>query len=105
MIGLAHLLQWDKTVAHLLIVDALNLIRRIHAVQGSPCVEACLHALDLLILQSQTTNAVAVFDVEERSNGWPEQMLHDDQAGHTPMPEAEQADMGGNRKEIATLQV
>ncbi|MDF3006767.1 MAG: hypothetical protein K0R86_634, partial [Enterobacter kobei] len=25
---------------HLLIVDALNLIRRIHAVQGSPCVQA-----------------------------------------------------------------
>ncbi|MEG2041823.1 MAG: flap endonuclease Xni, partial [Hafnia sp.] len=33
---------------HLLIVDALNLIRRIHAVQGSPCVVACQHALQQL---------------------------------------------------------
>ncbi|EIW5942596.1 hypothetical protein MFB89_002078 [Klebsiella pneumoniae] len=33
---------------HLLIVDALNLIRRIHAVQGSPCVDTCLHALEQL---------------------------------------------------------
>ena len=45
---------------HLLIVDALNLIRRIHAVQGSPCVETCQHALDLLIVHSQPTHAVAV---------------------------------------------
>lgn len=45
---------------HLLIVDALNLIRRIHAVQGSPCVETCQHALDQLIMHSQPTHAVAV---------------------------------------------
>ncbi|SQC15325.1 DNA polymerase I [Klebsiella pneumoniae] len=38
---------------HLLIVDALNLIRRIHAVQGSPCVDTCLHALEQLIVHSQ----------------------------------------------------
>ena len=49
---------------HLLIVDALNLIRRIHAVQGSPCVETCQHALDQLIVHSQPTHAVAVFDDE-----------------------------------------
>ena len=36
---------------HLLIVDALNLIRRIHAVQGSPCVDTCLHALEQLIVE------------------------------------------------------
>ena len=40
---------------HLLIVDALNLIRRIHAVQGSPCVETCQHALDQLIMQTPKT--------------------------------------------------
>ncbi|VEB54737.1 exonuclease IX [Salmonella enterica subsp. enterica] len=53
--------------AHLLIVDALNLIRRIHAVQGSPCVETCQHALDQLIIHSQPTHAVAVFDDDARS--------------------------------------
>ena len=59
---------------HLLIVDALNLIRRIHAVQGSPCVEACQHALDQLIVHSQPTHAVAVFDDEARNSGWRHQL-------------------------------
>ncbi|MGO2337028.1 MAG: flap endonuclease Xni, partial [Providencia sp.] len=34
---------------HLLIIDALNLIRRIHAVQGSPCGDTCLSAISQLI--------------------------------------------------------
>ena len=55
---------------HLLIVDALNLIRRIHAVQGSPCVDTCLHALEQLVLHSQPTHVVAVFDDEDRGHGW-----------------------------------
>ena len=45
---------------HLLIVDALNLIRRIHAVQGTPCKDTCLHALEQLIRHSEPTHAVAV---------------------------------------------
>ena len=44
---------------HLLIVDALNLIRRIHAVQGTPCKDTCLHALEQLIRHSEPTHAVA----------------------------------------------
>ncbi len=42
---------------HLLIVDALNLIRRIHAVQGTPCKDTCLHALEQLIRHSEPTHA------------------------------------------------
>ena len=72
---------------HLLIVDALNLIRRIHAVQGSPCVEACQHALDQLIMHSQPTHAVAVFDDEARNSGWRHQRLPDYKAGRPPMPD------------------
>ena len=72
---------------HLLIVDALNLIRRIHAVQGSPCVNTCQHALDQLILHSQPTHAVAVFDDEARNQSWRHQMLPDFKAGRPPMPE------------------
>lgn len=72
---------------HLLIVDALNLIRRIHAVQGSPCVETCQHALDQLIMHSQPTHAVAVFDDENRSSDWRHQRLPDYKAGRPPMPE------------------
>ncbi len=72
---------------HLLIVDALNLIRRIHAVQGSPCVDTCLHALEQLIVHSQPTHAVAVFDDEDRAHGWRHQRLPEYKAGRAPMPE------------------
>ncbi|VEJ56407.1 flap endonuclease Xni [Pragia fontium] len=73
---------------HLLIVDALNLIRRIHAVQGSPCATACLRALDQLIQHSQPTHIVAVFDDENRSSSWRHQRYPDYKAGRSPMPES-----------------
>ncbi|MCX8956859.1 flap endonuclease Xni [Erwinia psidii] len=72
---------------HLLIVDALNLIRRIHAVQGSPCLQACVQALQQLIIYSQPTHAVAVFDDDDRHEGWRHQLLPDYKAGRAPMPE------------------
>lgn len=83
---------------HLLIVDALNLIRRIHAVQGSPCVETCVHALSQLINHSQPTHAVAVFDDEERREGWRHQVLPDYKAGRVPMPEALELEMPAIRE-------
>lgn len=73
---------------HLLIVDALNLIRRIHAVQGSPCLPACQHALSLLLQHSRPTHAVAVFDDEQRASSWRHQLLPDYKAGRTPMPDS-----------------
>jgi len=78
---------------HLLIVDALNLIRRIHAVQGSPCVDACTHALGHLIVHSQPTHAVAVFDDEARNSGWRHQRLPDYKAGRPPMPDTLHGEM------------
>nr|WP_318383838.1 flap endonuclease Xni [uncultured Enterobacter sp.] len=78
---------------HLLIVDALNLIRRIHAVQGSPCAQTCQHALDQLIVHSQPTHVVAVFDDEARNTGWRHQILPDYKAGRPPMPDALHAEM------------
>ena len=72
---------------HLLIVDALNLIRRIHAVQGTPCKDTCLHALEQLIRHSEPTHAVAVFDDEARNTGWRHQRLPDYKAGRAPMPD------------------
>ncbi|XTZ37595.1 flap endonuclease Xni [Salmonella enterica] len=80
-------------MAHLLIVDALNLIRRIHAVQGSPCIDASLHALEQLIIHSQPTHAVAVFDDEARNQGWRHQLLPDYKAGRPPMPEILHSEM------------
>lgn len=73
---------------HLLIVDALNLIRRIHAVQGSPCQETCVHALQQLIRHSNPTHAVAVFDDDDRHEGWRHQLLPGYKAGRSPMPES-----------------
>lgn len=73
---------------HLLIVDALNLIRRIHAVQGSPCTASCLRALEQLIQHSQPTHIVAVFDDENRNSGWRHQLYPEYKAGRSPMPES-----------------
>ena len=78
---------------HLLIVDALNLIRRIHAVQGTPCKGTCLHALEQLIRHSEPTHAVAVFDDEARNTGWRHQRLPDYKAGRAPMPDDLHAEM------------
>ncbi|MFC3394597.1 flap endonuclease Xni [Brenneria rubrifaciens] len=72
---------------HLLIIDALNLIRRIHAVQGSPCAPACQHALNQLLQHSQPSHAVAVFDDEDRDSSWRHQILPEYKAGRAPMPE------------------
>lgn len=73
---------------HVLIIDALNLIRRIHAVQGSPCQEACLHAVQQLLLHTRPTHAVAVFDDEQRRDSWRHRLLPDYKAGRSPMPDA-----------------
>lgn len=90
---------------HLLIVDALNLIRRIHAVQGSPCLPACQHALGLLLQHSQPTHAVAVFDDEPRTPGWRHQLLSDYKAGRPPMPEALHQELPRIREAFAAMGV
>lgn len=54
---------------HLLIAGALNLIRRIRTVQGSSCVDTCPYILEQLIVHSQPTHAVTVFDDENRAHG------------------------------------
>ncbi|MBP2194809.1 flap endonuclease Xni [Pantoea cypripedii] len=78
---------------HLLIVDALNLIRRLHAVQGSPCRDACVAALHQLLGHTQPTHVVAVFDSAERQPGWRHTLLPDYKAGRPPMPEDLQREM------------
>ena len=72
---------------HLLIIDALNLIRRIHAVQGSQCLPGCLTAAQQLLHHSQPTHVVAVFDHPQRKNGWRHQCFPDYKAGRSAMPE------------------
>lgn len=85
---------------HLLIVDALNLIRRIHAVQGASCLAACGHALRQLILHCHPSHAVAVFDDDERHESWRHQQLPQYKSGRAPMPEDLQALMPAIRAEF-----
>ncbi|MBT0727947.1 flap endonuclease Xni [Rosenbergiella australiborealis] len=72
---------------HLLIIDALNLIRRLHAVQGSQCLSGCLSAAKQLLHHSQPTHVVAVFDHPDRKSGWRHQYFPDYKAGRSAMPE------------------
>lgn len=90
---------------HLLIVDALNLIRRIHAVQGSPCMQACIQALQQITLYSQPTHAVAVFDDDDRHKSWRHQLLPDYKAGRTPMPDTLREEMPRLREAFAAAGV
>lgn len=90
---------------HLLIIDALNLIRRIHAVQGSPCVDACRHALQQLIQHAQPSHAVAVFDDEQRNTSWRHQLLPDYKAGRSPMPDSLAAEIADLRLAFTAMGV
>lgn len=88
---------------HLLIIDALNLIRRIHAVQGTPCITACQHAVNQLLQHSQPTHAVAVFDDEQRNSGWRHQLLPDYKAGRPPMPDDLASELDTIRQSLETM--
>lgn len=90
---------------HLLVVDALNLIRRLHAVQGSPCVEGCCAALRQLLGHSQPTHVVAVFDSETRQAGWRHTLLPDYKSGRPPMPDDLLAEMPALREAFQQLGV
>ena len=77
---------------HLLIVDALNLIRRIHAVQGSPC-RALRRRAATTIRPYPSDSRRGGFDDELRREGWRHQLLPDYKAGRPPMPEDLQLEM------------
>lgn len=93
--------------AHLVLIDALNLIRRIYAVQERPFVhskhqlegeladktqqqvlfntkKACTKALDNILQHQQATHALAVFDSEQPC--WRYQLYADYKKGRKKMP-------------------
>ncbi len=72
---------------HLLIIDALNLIRRIHAVQGEQCANGVRAATHQLLQHSQPTHVVAVFDNPLQRQGWRHQLLPGYKAGRPEMPD------------------
>ncbi len=78
---------------HLVIIDALNLIRRIHAAQGDNGTVAqtqnvCQQALRQIIGHTQPTHMIAVFDNAKTDRGWRGQLFPNYKANREPMPEA-----------------
>ena len=78
---------------HLVIIDALNLIRRVHAAQPDPTdiektAQVCRQALHKIISISEPTHIVAVFDHQGHDRGWRGMLLPNYKAGRSAMPEA-----------------
>ncbi|WP_311567791.1 flap endonuclease Xni [Photobacterium arenosum] len=76
---------------HLVVIDALNLIRRVHAAQpGEPDIastsKVCCQALSKIIAISQPTHIVAVFDHHGDDRGWRAELLPNYKEGRKPMP-------------------
>ena len=76
---------------HLVVIDALNLIRRVHAAQpGEPDVintaRVCCQALGKIIDSSKPTHIVAVFDHHGEDRGWRAELLPHYKEGRKPMP-------------------
>lgn len=80
-----------------LLVDALNLIRRVYAAQPGDdgprrargALTATVQSLQRALRECRPTHAVCVFDAQEP--GWRHKLYPDYKAGRTPMPEALQS--------------
>lgn len=77
---------------HLVIIDALNLIRRVHSAQPDPTdisrtIETTKRTLARIITESQPTHIVAVFDHNSEDRGWRAELLPTYKQGRKPMPD------------------
>lgn len=77
---------------HLVIIDALNLIRRNHSVQPDPSdiartIDTTCRTLSRIIDESQPTHIIAVFDHYLQDRGWRAELLPNYKANRKPMPE------------------
>jgi protein Xni len=77
---------------HLVIIDALNLIRRVHSAQPDPndiprTIETTTRTLNRVIQESQPTHIIAVFDHHLDDRGWRAKLLPSYKEGRKPMPE------------------
>ncbi|CAH0538929.1 flap endonuclease Xni [Vibrio marisflavi] len=77
---------------HLVIIDALNLIRRVHSVQPDPSditrtAETTTRTLNKIIKESKPSHIIAVFDHQNRDRGWRAELLPDYKINRKPMPE------------------
>ncbi|MGX9418760.1 flap endonuclease Xni [Vibrio sp. RC27] len=78
---------------HLVIIDALNLIRRVHSAQPDPndiarTTTTTIRTLTRVINEAQPTHIVAVFDHNHEDRGWRAELLPSYKEGRKPMPSA-----------------
>ncbi len=78
---------------HLVIIDALNLIRRVHSAQPDPddierTVQTTSRTLQRILKETQPTHIIAVFDHHEQDRGWRAKIWPTYKQNRKPMPEA-----------------
>jgi protein Xni len=77
---------------HLVIIDALNLIRRVHSAQPDPAdiartITTTTRTLHRILNESQPTHIIAVFDHHLQERGWRADILPEYKQNRKPMPE------------------
>ncbi|OOE44162.1 flap endonuclease Xni [Salinivibrio kushneri] len=87
----ALLLVFIMSSLHVVIIDAMNLIRRVHAAQPESdaidtTVNACIKTLNKIINHSQPSHIVAVFDHMGSDRGWRAEILRTYKQHRKPMP-------------------
>lgn len=76
---------------HLVIIDALNLIRRVHSAQPDAdditrTITTTTRTLNRVLNESQPTHIIAVFDHHLDDRGWRAELLPSYKEGRKPMP-------------------
>lgn len=77
---------------HLVIIDALNLIRRVHSAQPDPndiprTIETTKRTLNRILSETKPTHIIAVFDHHLQDRGWRAALLPCYKQNRKPMPE------------------
>lgn len=77
---------------HLVIIDALNLIRRVHSAQPDPSdiartITTTSRTLNRILSETQPTHIIAVFDHHLQERGWRAEILPEYKQNRKPMPE------------------
>ena len=96
---------------NLLLVDALNLIRRVYAAQSGEddpekvagALSGSVQSLQRALRECRPTHVACVFDSEE--HGWRHELYADYKAGRAPMPEALRLRLGDFKEAFLKLGV
>ncbi|PMP12214.1 flap endonuclease Xni [Vibrio breoganii] len=78
---------------HLVIIDALNLIRRVHSAQPDETdiqrtIETTTRTLKRILNETEPSHIIAVFDHHQQERGWREERFPEYKQNRKPMPEA-----------------